>query len=175
MAKHEKNDSEAFGHVIFVTGPPSAGKTAVSKQLQAHTSTFTIVSADREIEKVPIHKRVGRVDAILESLLALIARSAREANVIVDAPLPDSFVKKTRSRHPEALFVGLRVSPHEYARRERTRTDREPRELPDWVLAAEAPSELFELVLDTTKMSAVECALAILAKAKSYWPTIETF
>jgi hypothetical protein len=108
-------------------------------------------------------------------LLDAVAAVMQDGHVILDAPLPESFVRRTRGRFGrDSLIVSLRIDEAEWRRRDGERRDRG--RLVYWspaVAALQGPVELFDLVIDTTTTSPQSGAEMILAKARSRWVEIE--
>jgi shikimate kinase len=117
-----------MGTIVFVTGVPSSGKSAVTRELLALDASFRAVETDVEIRKAasdldtPVNAR-----AIFQRVLDQVAELARSANVVVDGSLPASYVTEARDRFGEqAVFVTLQIAEVERRTREQTRDDRKP-------------------------------------------------
>ena len=163
------------GHAIFVTGPPSAGKTIVTKEVTKELSAFASISGDEVIRNLlPPEERISRRKEAFAAILDRVEAELAVRNIVVDASLPESHVEQVRARFgSESLFVLLRVDEEEWRRREHARRDRKPI---DWnaqllatVFSAAGADESYDLVIDTTETSPEAAAMLIKAAVLERW------
>ena len=174
----EMVEQKARGRLIAVTGIPSSGKSTVSRELIARTSTFRYFDGDAFIRAAPWTAN----DLLPENLPAFARRTLdrmmdeveermKSSNTLLDVTLPPDYVERSRERFArDALFVGLRIDEEEWRRRDSSRPDRPA--LQSWsgqLSALQGPEDLFDLVLDTTVMPPPKCAEAILVRAREAW------
>ena len=161
------------GRIIFLNGTSSSGKSSIAEALlQVLDEPWFHMPVDA-INAMRSKNRTAALDqAGLDCLLAktragfhrAVAAMAEAGNdVVVDHVLSENWRLIDCLRvldGYEVVFVAVRCSPRELARRERARGDREPGQ-------AAAQQELvhahgiYDLECDTTATSPVECALRI--------------
>ena len=153
-----------MGTIVFVTGVPSSGKSAVTRELLALDASFRAVETDVEIRKAasdldtPLNAR-----AIFLRVLDQVAELARSANVVVDGSLPASYVTEARDRFGEqAVFVTLQIAEVERRTREQTRDDRKTIQWNEGLTALGGSPDLYDLVIDGLTKTPAECAAEIL-------------
>lgn len=142
--------SDENGVVIFLEGVPSSGKTSTARELGKLLTDIRIIHADEEIRRWG-RKRARPVtpEQMFESRLDLVERACRTKDVIVDGPLPGSWVAKVRRRFPDALIVTLRITETERLAREQVRKRKNPLIWDDLRAAAQGSENLFDLVIDS--------------------------
>lgn len=159
------------GHVVFINGIQSAGKTSVASEIRSLTVTFRVLTGDDVVREFPEEQRVRRWKEIFERLLARTEKWLENSNVIVDAALSAAQVEDARQRFGgSGLYVVLRIDEPERKRRESLRTDRK---LPIWDPAWHSmpgPDDLYDHVIDSSRSSSTEAAENILAEAMERWP-----
>ncbi len=148
--------------IVIVTGILSSGKSAVARELRTRIAFDASVETDVEVRKAAAS--IFAALTTFRRLLKKIDGLSETGTVLVEGAMPRSYVKEAREALGERAFVvSLRVSETERARRERTRGDRPAVELPQLVLAQQGEPELFDLVLDTTRLSPQAVAEQIIA------------
>lgn len=151
------------GEVIFLEGVPSSGKTSVARELAKRVSELRVVDGDAEIRRLGKRKaRPLSPSQMFEKLLDLVEKARQTEDVVVDIPLPGSYVSKARERFPDALFVSLRITENERVAREKVRKRKRPLVWNQEIANAQGSEDLFDLVIDATVNTPMECAQAIL-------------
>jgi chloramphenicol 3-O phosphotransferase len=161
------------GQVIFLNGSSSSGKSSIAQELlevmegpyfHLAVDTFNGMRAKRRtlrLSPAELTAVLARTRAGFHRAAAGMARAGND--VVVDHVLSERWRLLDCLQVMDGLdvvFVGVRCSPAELARRERARGDRDPG-------TAAAHQELvhahgdYDLECDTTRTSARDCALAI--------------
>lgn len=163
------------GYVVFVTGVPSSGKSIVSKEIRARSSSIKMLSGDELIRSnFRPEERIVRATEALALLLDETERLLEASNLVVEISLPASHVRTARARFGgRSMFVILRVSEDERRRRERKRSDRVP--ISWWTPAMTelgGPDGLYDLVVDSGTSSPGERADEVIGAMRRRWPDI---
>jgi chloramphenicol 3-O-phosphotransferase len=156
------------GEIIFLEGVPSSGKTSVARELAKRVSELRIVDGDAEIRR--LGKRRARPLGPLqmfERLLEVVEKARQADDVVVDVPLPGSYVLKARQRFPDALFVSLRITEDERVAREKVRKRKRPLVWNQEIADAQGSEDLFDLVIDATDKTPAQLAEVILEHFES--------
>ncbi len=163
---------EDRGHVIFITGVISSGKTTLTDALKARTTTFYVLTGDDELREIASHRPTDTPHDWFLRLLHRVRMAAQSSNVILDMTLPKGYVTEAREAFgPAGLFVGLRLSEEVRVARESSRTDRSPKR--EWtadISGLRGGDELYDINLDSGEISPDEMAEAVVAKATEHWP-----
>jgi chloramphenicol 3-O phosphotransferase len=163
------------GRILVLNGTSSSGKTTLAKRLQAlsRSEAFLHISLDafRDMEPpgywAPEAERLRqpRVEALCRAINATAATYARAGeSVIVDHVLPReawSWAAQDWAGLP-VLFVGVRCSGQELARREHARADR-PIGLAASQIGKVHLDRTYDFEIDTTTATADQCAAALYA------------
>ncbi|MDP9069298.1 MAG: hypothetical protein M3N53_13270 [Actinomycetota bacterium] len=154
--------------VVFVTGIPSSGKSAVAKALLQLDPALELVETDVEIRKEGLGaSTLFNARRIFRRVLDKIETLSQDASVVVDGSLPATYVKEAKERFGDkALFVTLRVTESERRRRERSRRDRSPIQWNERMTSLGGGRELYDLVIDSTATSPDDAARQILRAAR---------
>lgn len=156
------NHAEA-GNIIFLEGVPSSGKTSVARELEKRVSELEVVDGDAEIRRWGRRKaRPLSPQQMFEKLLDVVEKARRKGDVVIDVPLPGSYVAKARQRFPDAFFVSLRITEEERVAREKIRKRKKPLVWNEAIANAQGSEDLFDLVIDASHRTPAECAVAIL-------------
>jgi chloramphenicol 3-O-phosphotransferase len=149
--------------IVFITGIPSSGKSAVTKELVALANFVEVVETDVEIRRMDLGANtLFNARNIFRGVLDKIDDLSDSGNVIVDGSPPASYVAEARERFGgRALFVSLRVTDVRRRAREGCRRDRSPIQWNEGMTALQGDPELYDVVIETSNRSARECALEI--------------
>jgi chloramphenicol 3-O-phosphotransferase len=160
------------GHAIFLNGVPASGKTSVAKKLERRTGgAFTILSGDDVIRDVPYERRRAMWRELFARILDRLEERLRAENVVMDGAWTGQQVQQARRRFPDGLYVILRLEERE---RKRRQAKRPPLGHP-WNPANHdlpGPNDLYDLVLDSTRMDVSTCTNAVLRGARTRWPQL---
>jgi chloramphenicol 3-O phosphotransferase len=161
------------GRIIFLNGASSSGKSSVAEALlQALDEPWFHMAVDAvnamrsknrtaELDKAGLDAVLVRTRAGFHRAVAGMAEAGND--VVVDHVLSEDWRLIDCLRvldSYEVLFVAVRCSPRELARRERVRGDREPGQAATQQERVHAHG-IYDLECDTTATSPVECALRI--------------
>jgi cytidylate kinase len=167
-----------LGHLIVVTGILSAGKTTVSREI-ARRSSYLHFDGDgfaRAHPPTPLDQLPTNFPAytsrILERMLKEIEDRLESNDVVLDMILPGRYVERVHERFGDrAMLTLLTVDPAEQQRRETGRpgaaTQRRKSAASRTDLSGR--DSLYDLIVDTTRSSAGNCAGQILSKARDRW------
>lgn len=161
-ADRPMKDASAAGTILFIEGVPSSGKTSIAREVKKRVEELEVVHGDDLIKKWGRRREFSPAfaRAMFDRLLDVVETASADNDVIVDAALPEGYLADARRRFPTAVFVSLRVTETERRSREQKRS----RNL-TWnpeIAASQADEEFFDLIVDTTERSPVECAETIL-------------
>jgi chloramphenicol 3-O-phosphotransferase len=153
-----------MGTIVFVTGVPSSGKSAVTRELLALDASFRAIETDVEIRKASSDLDVLlNARTIFHRVLDKVAELAESANVVVDGSLPGSYVTEARDRFGErAFFVTLQIPEEERRSREQSRRDRKPIQWNEGMTALGGGPDLYDLVVNGLTKTPGECVAEIL-------------
>ena len=173
-------------NVILLNGTSSAGKSTLARAIQdAMDVPYLHTGLDHFLQRYP-RRFMGQLDGwddalrdgrlvalprvgplglrLFDGMYAAVAALARAGtHVVVDDVIHDARVlarAAERLRGLRALFVGVRCTLEELERRERERGDRTPGEARLFEAAVHAHGA-YDLELDTSVLTASECAAAI--------------
>ena len=165
------SEVRSSGHIIVLTGIPSAGKTTVAHVIRSLRPAFNIVHGDLDLRGMaPVALRLQDAHGLFLRMLSNVVTKAESGNVILEGSLPATYVEEARGGlGSDGLFVSLRVSRREWQRREMTRDDREAVQWNERLTALQGSPDLYDLTLDTSELAPNECADAVLAKAREQW------
>lgn len=165
------SDVRSTGHIIVLTGIPSAGKTTVADVIGSFQPAFNIIHGDEGLRQIAaVAHRPQDAHELFLRLLNNVVTKAESGDTILEASLPATYVEEARGRlGSDGLFVSLRVSRREWQRREITRNDRESVQWNERLTALQGSPDLYDLTLDTSELAPNECADAVLAKAREHW------
>ncbi len=167
------NSARRRGRIIFLNGTSSSGKSSIAEALlQVLDQPWFHMSVDA-INAMRSRPRTLELDeAELDEVLAstragfhrAVAGMAEAGNdVVVDHVLSEQWRLIDCLRvldGYEVVFVGVRCSPGELARRERARGDRDPGHAAAQLAQVHAHGR-YDLECDTTTTSSLDCALRI--------------
>lgn len=158
------------GHVIFLNGTSSAGKSSIARELQKSTSTVYLhVSVDNFMTQLPhgLLEDPARIEPVFTNLLngfnnsaAALARTGN--HVIVDHVLEPHWVGPCVNAFADlkVTFVAVRCPLAVLETREKARGDREIG-LARYQYERVHVDETYDVEVDTSTQSAIECAAAI--------------
>lgn len=159
---------------MFINGIPAAGKTTVANLLTGRIPGFHVLTGDDLIREVPHALRLRLADRIWSRMLNVIEERLTESHLLVDSALPARQIQEARDRLGTVSgFVILRIDEVTRAARQRERDVRgNPLGLP-WQLeyhAIPGPDAMYDLVLDSARLSSEHCADAIAEFVTERWP-----
>ncbi len=167
------NSARRSGRIIFLNGTSSSGKSSIAEALlEVLDQPWFHISVDAinamrsrartlELDPAGLDAVLARTRAGFHRAVAGMAEAGN--NVVVDHVLSEQWRLIDCLRvldGYEVVFVGVRCSPGELARRERARGDRDPGHAAAQLEQVHSHG-VYDLECDTTTTSPLDCALRI--------------
>ena len=166
-----------FGHVIFLNGTSSSGKTTIARALQEKlTAPYMVVSIDGFIGMYPdkfldiknqedVQVLAQLLPAVVSGLLGSVGALAKSGNnVIIDHVLQEpGWLQECVEMWAglDVLFVGIKCPLEVVEKRERERGDRKPGTARYQMERVHAHG-LYDIELDTSLLKLDECVTRIM-------------